>query len=92
MEQTPIEKAIAELERMQTLQSIEMTSYGLQTAINHLTSLLPFEKTYHRNIAEKAIDWTLQNIETDLDPTPLFDTDVYVSIDKQTYLNQNYPL
>lgn len=81
MEQTPIEKAIAEFNRLK-VKSFKDAIY-LNGVLAVLDSILPYEKKRDRSIAEKAWDacWECKN-KCDLDNNE----------DKQTYLDQNYPL
>ena len=73
MEQTPIEKAIN-----------IMKAFDMVFAVHKLEELLPYEKTYHRNIAEKAIDLASENYD---------ERRLGVErADKNKYLNKNNPL
>lgn len=84
MGQTPIEKAISELTTwMQQLNAFDEDISGIGFSIEHLNSLLPYEKTFHRNIAEKAWDAAKK------EGYSIGDTS---HPNKQTYLNQNHPL
>lgn len=92
MEQTPIEKAIAELsEMLPVLKGKELIT--LEKSIKHLETLLPYEKTYHRNIAEKAWDagecYGWSDCYNQYNP---HDKLQETFSDKQTYLNQKHPL
>lgn len=47
---------------------------------------------WQREAAEKALHYAVENIDSELDPAPLLDTDVYLSIDITEYLDKNHPL
>ena len=80
MEQTPIEMVI---EKLRILNN-DQWSPKLTDTIKYIReNVLPYEKTFHRNIAEKAIDQF---------GTVNYHSDKKFNSDKQTYLNQNHPL
>lgn len=91
MEQTPIEMVI---EKLRILNN-DQWSPKLTDTIKYIRkNVLPYEKTFHRNIAEKAWDecrvCCYQNSEITYDFVEFDHT--YIEKDKQTYLNQNHPL
>lgn len=80
MEQTPIEKA--------------MELFGKIIYDSIWEQLISYEKTYHRNISEKAWDASFNSFQIgySVDPETTEVTPVFDDTDKQTYLNQNHPL
>lgn len=96
--ESPIQKAIAELDNMRLSDAQSFTAVKNITTMLH--NLLPYEAAKDRKIAEKAWDaakkYTFENVSIEHDyvrDMDFIEID-YSSIekDKQTYLNQNHPL
>lgn len=81
---TPIENAIKDLDKRIVING------GLDVATLQwvkgfiLTELLPYERTYIRGVAEKAIFWASENYDRDRLGVE--------RVDRENYLNQNHPL
>lgn len=91
--QTPIELAIAELkDNISNIDlGVQYTS-GMLESIRLIRSILPYEKQYLRDVAEKAWD---DGADSSYLNTSGLNPELNmkrVNNDKQTYLNQNHPL
>ena len=101
---TPIEKAIEYYNRCKNI-AIEYGSSGsveqdIDSVINFLTGLLPYERQYLRDVAEDACDSAIvyeNNSFNNVNPDNYAEwvdreEEIKKAIDKQTYLNKNHPL
>lgn len=89
IQQTPIEKAIADINSQikhhKNYSNRDWIVSSLQQSVATLQSLLPYEKQYLRDVAEKVARHIIENyVQKEWN-----NNDEYLL---QTYLNQNHPL
>lgn len=88
MQQTPIELAIVELEKQNSVQYSRFTERNIE----HLKSLIPYEKQHLRSVSEKAWDESYNAVCRTITGRDVeIDEENYEKA-KQTYLNQKHPL